>query len=589
MAFALWEYLKILYTFISSKKGFGGMLNRLFIPISMMVRIFITILLLLGQYAIAQLEAGARDSLYGRDYGYFSKHISHEVRNAASLPYAHAWIAKAKRERNYVQLMAAYKAMLYQSDESLRMVYADSMLLAAKRTADDALIGSAYLTKGTMYYGHKEHIKALDNFLLADSFISRTQDKYLAYKVRFTIAQAKYYLGFYEEAISILRECVVFFEEENDRAYLNTLHALSVSYNRVGKYADCSATNARGIAAGNELGDREMEIYFIHSEGVNQYFMHHYREAIAGLTKALPHLNRTKDFANEAVANFYIGKSYLALHEEGKAIAFFKKVDDAFVKEKYVRPDLREGYEILIDHYKKHGDRTNQLRYIDRLLKVDSVLHQNYKYLSSRIFKQYDTAKLLKAKDDIEQSLQRQKVFGGTAICLLVALVLFLVFRHYANQKKYRQKYKELMNRKPEAVPVVTTTEKDTEFDLNPELVKTILKNLEKFEANKKYLEKDMNLVRIAELLHTNTKYVTKIIQRYRGKGTIEYISDLKIDHIVELLKTQNRFRNYTNKALGEEAGFGSTQNFTRAFKARNEISPTYFIQELKKDLGEHF
>ena len=71
-----------------------------------------------------------------------------------------------------------------------------------------------------------------------------------------------------------------------------------------------------------------------------------------------------------------------------------------------------------------------------------------------------------------------------------------------------------------------------------------------------------------------------------KNKGIIEYITDLKIDHIIELLKSDNKYRNYKNKYLGEEAGFGSTQNFTRAFKTRTGISPTYFSTELNKSVA---
>ena len=106
-----------------------------------------------------------------------------------------------------------------------------------------------------------------------------------------------------------------------------------------------------------------------------------------------------------------------------------------------------------------------------------------------------------------------------------------------------------------------------------------------KFEQNKKYLEKDVTLMKLASFLNTNTKYVSKIILRYRDKKTIEYVTDLKIDYIVKILKTEKKYRNYTNKALGEQAGFGSTQIFTRAFKIRTGISPTYYIQELNKTL----
>jgi AraC-like DNA-binding protein len=528
------------------------------------------------------------DSLKSKNFDYLSAHVSLNPSDSVkSKIYAQAWLYKAKAEKAYRQQALAYRSLMYHLPKEIHLRYADSIVVLAEKTKDDALLGSAYMTRGVSYYERKEILKALDNYLLADEYISRTDDKYLMHKVKFAIGLTKHYLGFYDEAVSLFTECAAYFEEENDRAYLNSLHSLGLAYNRVKKYDLCSEINKKGIAAGRILGDRIMEPYFIHSEGVNQYFRKNYKAAISSLNQSLPVMLKSKDIANEAVAFFYLGKSHMALHNENKAISYFQKVDGIFLKENYIRPDLRETYEILINHYKQHDDKVNQLIYIDRLLKVDSVLHRNYRYLSAKIFKHYDTKKLLKARNEIERSMQNQRIFGVTVILLLTGLIIYLIYRHYANQKKYRQKYEELMNRKPEVIPVVVNPEKDAESDLNPELVKTILKNLDKFEAGKKYLEKDMNLVRIAELLHTNTKYVTKIIQRYRGKGTIEYISDLKIDHIVELLKAENRYRNYTNKALADEVGFGSTQNFTRAFKARNVISPTYFIQELKKDMRE--
>lgn len=123
----------------------------------------------------------------------------------------------------------------------------------------------------------------------------------------------------------------------------------------------------------------------------------------------------------------------------------------------------------------------------------------------------------------------------------------------------------------------------ELDLEINPELIASVVQNLEKFEKNLKYLEKDMNLTKLASLLKTNPKYAAKIILKYRGKKTIEYISDLKIDYVIELLKKEHKYRLYTNKALGEEVGFGSTQNFTKAFKTRTGIAPTYFILELNK------
>ncbi|OOG75547.1 hypothetical protein B0E44_04690 [Flavobacterium sp. A45] len=534
------------------------------------------------QYAKAQQKNFViPDSLESKDYEYFNKNIRYNEQDSSKeLLYAHSWLTKAKKEKNFDQMAMAYKVLIYKSNLKLQLKYSDSMVTAAKKTTNIELIGSAFMTKGIIYYDLKEHKKALDYYLIADGYISKTNNQYLIYKVKYVVALIKLYLGFYHEAIALFKECVNYFKDENDRAYLNSLHSLGLCYNHIGKYKLSSQMNQMGLSEGLRLKNLEMQYYFIQSEGVNQYFNHNYSDAVKKLTIVLPSLKRNKDYANETLAYFYIGKSYWSQKLQEKALPYFKKIDEAFQKQNYIRPDLREAYEILINYYKQKNDVEHELYYVRNLLKVDKLLFKDFRYLSGKIDKEYDTKELLQT----ERNLKPSTKYGIIAVCIvitsLVTMLVLFINRHLKNKKLF----KELMNRRPNThKPLISgDSNKETELDISPEVVAAILKNIEKFELKKKYLGKDMTLRKMAILLNTNTKYVTKIIARYRGKGTIEYISDLKIDHIVELLKNENKYRNYTNKALGEEAGFGSTQNFTRAFNNRTGLSPTYFINKLK-------
>ena len=518
------------------------------------------------------------DSLSSKNYEYFYKNIVYkEKNNAKELLYAKSWLAKAKSEKNFGQMAMAYKALMYKNDRKLQLIYADSMVTAAKETTNPELIGSVHMTKGVIHYDRKEHKKALDNYLIADEYLSKTNNQYLIYKVKYVIAQIKYYLGFYDEAIALLKECTNYFKQENERAYLNSLHTLGLCYNRIGKYELSSQTNQLGLSAGQRYKILEMQSYFIQSEGVNQYFKHNYDAAIKNLTMALPRIQHNKDYANETVANFYIGKSYWSQKLVEKALPYFKKVDYTFQKQNYIRPDLREAYQLLIDYYQQQNDKEQELYYSKTLVKVDWLIHKDFKYLSPKIVKEYDTKKLLQTQRDIEQYWI---VVACIVFTILAIIIAFFVSKHYRNKRLFE----ELMNRKSNTVKSSDSRNSNTatELGISPEVVTTILKNIEKFELKKRYLEKDMTLGKMASILNTNPKYVSKIIARYRSKGSIEYVSDLKIDHIVELLKNENKYRNYTNKALAEEAGFGSTQKFTKAFNKKTGLTPSYFIDKLK-------
>lgn len=534
----------------------------------------------------------AKDSLVSKDYEYLSKSANNP--NTKSCTYANYWLSKSKLEKNWKQAALAYKCLMYKADKKLLLQYSDSLIETATLTKDNSIIGASYLTKGIIYYDLKEHKKALDNYILADKYLVTTNDHYNIYKTKYSIAHIKYYLGFYEEAISLFSECIEYFKLENDRAYLNSIHSIGLCYNKIKNYKLCSFYNNLGIEESYRLDNFEMKPFFIHSEGINLYFKKNYTQAIKNLIEVLPFISKKKDFGNETVANFYIAKSYWALNQIDNAIPYLLKVDDAITNQNYARPDLRENYELLIKYYKKKNINKLQLKYINKLLRTDSILNQKYVYLSRKVFKEYDTIKLQNEKEKIEGELNFNYKTNTFVIASLTAFSIFLIYRHQKNKKIFKQKFEELMkenNSKKEPIPnddyqeteTLTKNTSNEEVDLKPELIALILKNIEKFEQNKKYLEKEMTQSKIASILNTNTKYASKIIFKYRNKKTIDYINDLKVDHIVDILKNEKKYRLYTNKALADEAGFGSTQNFTRAFNSRTGISPTYFINELNK------
>jgi AraC-like DNA-binding protein len=527
------------------------------------------------------------DSLKGKSYEYFLEKLQVDEQDENSIVLSNAYLKKAKSEKNWKQMMNAYKIILHQAPKRQRIFYADSMIVASRRTKENDLIGSAYLTKGIVYYDLQDFNNALDNYLIADEFIATTTDEYLKYKAKYNIAQIKYYLGFYDEAALLFQENIRYFKSEDDIPYLTSLHALGLCYNRLGKYELCSATNDKGIKEATELEYYDAIPRFVNSEGINQYFKKNYAVSIAKLNESLPTFIKSKDSAGETVTYFYLGKNYWALNQTEKAIQYFIKVDEAFIEKNYTYPDLRESFEILIDHYKSKNDHPNQLKYIDQLLLADKYLNSNYKYLSGRIHKEYDTKKLIEAKDEIEELLRfekKQNIFFIILISILIGWLGYMIYKARENKRKFRK----LMERKTQqSKPTAEIKLKNTgNLNINPDVIASVLKHLDKFEASEKFLAKDITLPKLAKMFDSNIVYVSKIISHSRQKKSTDYVNDLKIDYIIIQLRENSRFRNYTNKALGEEAGFSTTQHFTRAFSKNTGISPTYFIQELKKTIS---
>ena len=171
-----------------------------------MKKIVLALLLMAGMGSFAQVaQKKTQDSLDGKNYAYFAAAVRSAKGDTVILQaYRKAWLAKARQENNWNQVAAAYSMVMTQDSRQKLPFYADSLLEASRRSGDERLIGNAYMKKGIVHYEKKQHQKALDNYLLADRYIARSGDAYAVHKLKYALAQVKYYLGLYEEAIALL-------------------------------------------------------------------------------------------------------------------------------------------------------------------------------------------------------------------------------------------------------------------------------------------------------------------------------------------------------------------------------------------------
>ncbi|GAA6766502.1 hypothetical protein AAFH68_24440 [Flavobacterium sp. CGRL1] len=233
------------------------------------------ILLLLFFYSATAQENSFKipDSLRNKNYEYLDNRFYTLKRDSARASfYAYALLDKAKKEQNAKEILNAYQNLMLISSEKMRLTYTDSMIHTARKSNDIALIGAAYLSKGTVYYGLKQQQQAMDNYLMANRYISQTKDQYLIHKVKYCIALTKFYIGFYDEAASLLQECTDYYKQTQPKPYLNSLHSLGLCYNKTGNYGKCTEINEFGISESKRLKIEDMIPYFMHSEGINEYF-----------------------------------------------------------------------------------------------------------------------------------------------------------------------------------------------------------------------------------------------------------------------------------------------------------------------------
>ncbi len=518
-------------------------------------------------------------------------------------------IAKAKKEKSNEELMHAYEdAVYYSSKNENKIIYADSTIAIAKKTLNNDLISRSYLGKGIIYYYNLKRYKyALYEYLKAYEYSKKGNDNYQKNKVIYHLGIVKSYLGYYNDALELFNECISYFEPKtignyhpneiynNSKGYLNSLHLAIVCYIHLGDFEKANFLTNKGLGFIERRGKNEFSLeksYLLKCKGVLEFQNNDFNKAIQTFNQAIPILESNNDFAWASVVDFYIGKSYISLHNEDVAVAQFKKVDSIFQKHNFILPELRENYELLINYYRKHNDPKQELYYTKVLLKADGILTRDFTYLSSKIHREYDTQNLV----DIQNKLENQNKWGlGMIIllCIIVSVLVYNVWKYYQNEKKIKTKYKKLednlqhhIEQEPSSVPYenISSQSKST---MSEEVYKDLQDKLEKFEKEKQFLEKGMTLNKLANIFETNSTYLSQFINETKSMNFSRYLGILRINYITQLMYENEKYLNYTIQSLSDECGIASRQNFSDLFQEINGLRPTEFIKKRKKDIED--
>ena len=86
----------------------------------------------------------------------------------------------------------------------------------------------------------------------------------------------------------------------------------------------------------------------------------------------------------------------------------------------------------------------HQIKYINSLIKYDSILDNNYKYLKHTISKNYDTPELIDQKEKLISILHKKETkLNNRVILLIIILIISILILYYfvrkniLNRKKY--------------------------------------------------------------------------------------------------------------------------------------------------------
>lgn len=518
------------------------------------------------------------------------------------------YILKSKKEQNNEALFYAYRYASVHAIYPLNIRYADSALTTAKKSDIKKILIDAYLNHGNINMAEEFYEKALDDILVANKLSQQYGNDYIFNKTVYYIAQNKIYLGQYEDAKKELLVCLKFFKanlhnktalgKNYEMYYLYSLMSLIDSNIKLGNTEENKALLKEAFSYIKDNKLDQYTPYFITSEGMTAYYLKDYNSAISKFSESIRLYNDQWDHNTEV---YYLGLSYWHIGKQQLAVKYLEEIDKHYEKTKKLDPQFRSAYEILIKYYNSIGDTKKQLEYINKLMFLDRSYEKNYKYLYERIVKEYDTKKLIAEKNRIESTLQNQRVIFFVLIIVLLGIFLFFGYRIYKEKQNYKKRFEAILAQQStedattaprllNEIQIKSPQKFNYEFynkipGLNPIFVESILKQLENFEKEEKFLDSQVSQKSLSEDFGTNSTYFSKIINTYKGKNFTLYINDLRLDYIIDHLKNDVKYLNMDVKELASLAGFSSTENFSDHFRRKFDLKPSVFIKMMKEKL----
>jgi len=532
------------------------------------------------------------DSLKTKTFKELNASFEFNINNSKATIYANAYTAKAKNEQNTIELANAYENYIHISESNIGIRYCDSIIALTKNITHYQYPAQGYLTKGILNYAIGNYKESLDNLLKAKKNASLNNNFTQIFNANYYIASIKIMWGDNDEALELYKLNVKMLQKNKNlnidylQFELELLLSLSNAYLVSKKLDSAGIAASKGLQNSLALKDSIYYYDFVSQSGIIAYYQKSYEVSIDSLQKSIPFENTFNDLLNN---HYYQGLAHTKLSNITKAFYHFKKADSIYMLSKDVVPEVRTIQEYLINYYKGENDSKNQLKHINRLLYVDSVLNINYINLNKTLKKEYDTPELLSQKEKIISNLKTKKEKFFYIIIILIALILIatsFIIKFYLKQQEIKKQFKKFLNNSKEQAATLNFNKKGS-HELNgisKVKIKQVLKLLNEFEKNQGFLNNKITLNSLSKEFETNSSYLSKIINFHKEKNFSTYISDLRINYCVDKLKTENNFRKYTVSAIAFEIGFNNVESFSKAFYKITGMNPSHFIKHVEKN-----
>ncbi len=482
-------------------------------------------------------------------------------------------------------LITRAKELVYSNpDESIKI--ADHVLNISHRPEESAianlLLAKSYLVKGDYNNALLHAFDEINQFedIAIETRIENYILKATLLRKLYLDTQSGEYLGKAKTLASKMGsgkdslDYLIFLERTNmllDR--LNTNEAIS----------DIRASEIKFRTLLKNNVDKKRAYYLIKERAFNR---------LSQYDSAFVYMNKTRDLLEPSKQNNLYEKAIIykesgLLHLKKKefqkstemlfiALRFAEILDNTFLLEQINR-DLAINY-LASNQKSQHKVYYEESSTLNN--SVEAIEEESVNTFFNIITKQEE--KTLEAENKKYTNYLYVSLASGLFI-ILIGILILLKSESKKKRKKEIINYLEISRNNIIAVkPSIKQTKK--RLAIPEETEEVILHKLKRFESSNKFLNKDMSLAVLAGQFETNTKYLSGVINKHYHVNFNTFINKLRINYIIDKLKTDPNYIHYKISFLAKESGYSSHSSFATVFKSIIGMSPVTFIKLIQEE-----
>lgn len=210
----------------------------------------------------------------------------------------------------------------------------------------------------------------------------------------------------------------------------------------------------------------------------------------------------------------------------------------------------------------------------------DSVFNQHNEREFNQLLLKYEKAVYDNKIKEKEKSMY--VLVSVSVIALLVGIGFYILYTR--KNRMYRslvEQHQQYLQRK-EVIEKNAQEDEAQEHNAESRKDRELYDRINEYLVGKKmYLDNDISLEKICELVGTNRVYVSKAINKYAQMSFYNYINSLRIEEATRVLSDPED--DTPLKVLCSNLGYNSTSAFYRAFQKETGCPPSKYREQIKQ------